>query len=345
MIFPQTKTQKQQMKFATEISTGNGILMNQRMFKQETEKQTISNFDVELENKKGFKAQKKTNNFENIDILNDSRYLFNELNPKKRINSKDLLDNQPMLGKMNIFKFANTENIESNLFEKSNVEELKRTNTWSSDRDIDSKWQVPQKFIEELIPEDNNSRTFLNPFTQTQSIKENDSLAYFLNKKSFVSGTGGLSYNNLSVLHPHYNKPFINILKEAHNISPNDVFSTLTREQDAKFFLPKKNSGSVQSGIHDPNNLRKYSVTNSFFPNLKVNKSQNSMTKSPHASPLLDYGKRSLESPLVSEKSKQANYYLIQPLYKKLNFRYFNVIKITIKVSRYQVQFKNEIVV
>lgn len=130
--FFQTKTQKGEKKKKEDLSTTNPFLTCQSSIKNENIKASISNFELQKEISKKSKL-KSGNEFDNINIQNDSQHLFGESTAPKNITSiKDhefsFNKNSPYLSKRDIMNFSKNNVLDNQIFRPENLKRVNKEN-------------------------------------------------------------------------------------------------------------------------------------------------------------------------------------------------------------------------
>lgn len=180
--FMHTKTKQGEKKILEQISTTNPFLTCQSTIKNENIKAPISNFELQKELSKKSKL-KSGNEFENINIINDSQYLFRDIETninKNVINLKDyqidINDNSNLLSKRNNTKILMQDTL------TQNKKFLKKVNK-ENDFDVISKWGKNNNLLGGFNHENFDFSLIINPDKLKLNKPENDSMVIFNDDK------------------------------------------------------------------------------------------------------------------------------------------------------------------
>ena len=242
--FKFSQSKKQNPKNLNEISTTNGILTNPSYLKLKTqnEKQSISGFDILKQEEFLTKDKANKNNFDNIDIVNDSRVLFHEsLGNQSQQGIPHIRDSQRIFGNMDTFKFETFDKKKKEEFEKEenmafpNHKRIKCEMT--NNEDLCSRREIPEMYLEDLTPEMFNSRLFPGLHQPNNSIKDNESIVFFYNNNN--------KNNNNSYIGS--NMPSQNITPQGNKMEYNNDIS---EEFKLKTKQPKMHSQAIQNELN-----------------------------------------------------------------------------------------------
>lgn len=178
-----TKTKQGDKKTLEEVSTTNPFFTCQSTFKNENIKAPISNFELQKELSKKSKL-KSGNEFENINIINDSQYLFGDSEVNTHNNMTSLKDyqlsfteNLDILSKRNNQKFLVEDTSVQN---KKGLKKVNKENGFGAIQ----KWGKDNNFLNDFNQENFDLSFRMNSDKLKLNKPENDSMVIFEDKKS-----------------------------------------------------------------------------------------------------------------------------------------------------------------
>lgn len=280
------------------------------------EKMNISNFGAlnlnpKAQNSRGMRTSKiKTetvsrpnlNEFENINILNDSNMLFNDSffgnkTTEKRMTSSKV---QPLFQNMNLYKFEPNEAITGNIFDQEpNIKSSRRITDRNNILSYENKdLSVPKRFIHELTPEVFSSK--IAPTQPAPSAPENESFMYFYNNN--------VSQNGLGIKNQQAQKSISGAGdKKKTPLKSHLGLHDFSFDQNTKSIFPENLNKSmadldiVAKQGENPNS--KFDCSSGELPRIEISR-ENKDVKESQASPIFNFSGKLLQSPQNHSRSK-----------------------------------------